>query len=88
MADSASMGAAKAPQKVGEALAELGSQAGEIAQAQFERLKVKAAELVHDGRERVQDMEQSLERYIADHPIKSMLIAASVGLVLGRCILR
>ena len=36
------------------------------------------------GREKVRQVEQSIEQYIREQPLKSMLIAAGVGLVLGR----
>lgn len=88
MAHNDPMEATRPLQTVAENLADMGSQAGEIAQEQYERLKAGAAELIHDGRERVQELEESLEQYIAEHPIKSMLIAAGVGLLVGRCLLR
>ena len=88
MAKHDSMAPAKPVQSVAEELAELGSHAGEVAREQYERLKADAAELAKDGRERVNELEQSLERYIVGHPIKSMLIAVGVGIVFGRCILR
>ena len=51
-------------------------------------MKTDAADMVHEGRERVEEMEHSLEQYIADNPIKSVLIAAGLGLLLGKTILR
>lgn len=80
--------ALKPTQTVTEDLKELGSRAGEMAQEKIERVKAGAAEWAEEGRERVEEMEQSLERYIAEHPIKSALIAAGVGLIVGRILLR
>jgi ElaB/YqjD/DUF883 family membrane-anchored ribosome-binding protein len=80
--------ALKPAQTVGEDLKELGSRASEMAQEKLEQVKAGAAELAEEGRERVQEMERSVERYIAEHPVKAMLIAAGVGLVVGRVLLR
>ena len=75
-------------QTVKEDLKELGGRASEMAQEKLEQVKAGAEEWVQEGRERVEQMEESLERYIAEHPIKSMLIAAGVGLIVGRVVLR
>lgn len=78
----------KAVQSVADDLAELGTHAGDLARQRYERMKSSASDLVQEGRERVEDMERSLEEYIADNPIKSVLIAAGIGLLLGKTILR
>ena len=75
-------------QTVTDDLQELGSRAGEIAQEKIGQLKASAANLAEQGRERVQEMEQSLEEYVVENPLKSLLIAAGVGLLVGRLCLR
>lgn len=80
--------ALKPTQTVTEDLKELGSRASEMAQEKLEQMRAGADEWAEEGRERVEEMEQSVERYIAEHPIKSMLIAAGVGLIVGRVLLR
>ena len=81
-------GSATKSQSVAEDLAELGSHAGDLARQRYERMKNDAAEMVQEGRDRVEEMEHTLEEYIADHPIKSVLIAAGIGFLLGKTILR
>jgi ElaB/YqjD/DUF883 family membrane-anchored ribosome-binding protein len=80
--------ALKPAQSVTEDLKELGSRASEMAQEKLERVKAGAAEWAEEGRERVEEMGESVEQYIADHPVKSMLIAAGIGLIVGRVLLR
>jgi len=46
-------------------------------------IKDQANEYYEQGRQRAQEWEQSLEDYVREQPIKSLLIAAGVGLVLG-----
>lgn len=69
--------------EVGEQLRDLGHQAREAAQAQYERLREHASEYYETGRERAKEWEQSLESYVREQPIKSLLIAAGVGVILG-----
>jgi len=39
--------------------------------------------LGQEGRERAQEWEQSIETYVQEKPIQSILIAAGVGILLG-----
>ncbi len=76
--------ASKTPRTVPQDLQELGSMAREMAQEKVEQVRAGAADLVRDGREKVRQAEHSIEQYIREKPLTSMLIAAGVGLVLGR----
>lgn len=69
--------------EVGEQLRDMGQQAREKAQAQYERLREHASEYYESGRRHAQEWEQSLESYVREQPIKSLLIAAGIGVVLG-----
>jgi ElaB/YqjD/DUF883 family membrane-anchored ribosome-binding protein len=40
------------------------------------------------GKERLQKYEQHFEDYVAEHPVKSVLIAAGTGLVIGWLVTR
>ena len=80
--------ATKNRQSVGEDLSELGSHAGELAQRRYKNLKSDAMHLANEGRERLEEMGESLEDYVAENPIKSLLIAVAAGVLVGRFILR
>jgi len=74
----------KTPRTVVQDLQELGGMAREMAQEKVEQVRSGAADYANEGREKVRQVERSIEQYIREQPLKSMLIAAGVGLVLGR----
>ena len=57
-------------------------------QDKVEPLRAGAADCVRAGQDKVQQVERSLAQYIREQPLKSVLIAAGVGLVFGRFWLR
>jgi ElaB/YqjD/DUF883 family membrane-anchored ribosome-binding protein len=63
---------------------ELGGMAREMAQDHVEQLRASASEYGEEGRDKVQQIERSFAQYVREQPLKSILIAAGVGLVLGR----
>src|SRR5690606_31745161 len=69
--------------EVKENLRDLGSQARAAAQEQYDQLRQQANDYYEQGRVRAQEWEQGVEDYIREQPVKSMLIAAGVGLLLG-----
>jgi ElaB/YqjD/DUF883 family membrane-anchored ribosome-binding protein len=80
--------------EVGQNLREMGQQARQAANEQIGQLRdtaadyyqqgrEKAAEYYQQGREKAVEFEQNLEGYIREQPVKSVLIAAGVGLLLG-----
>ena len=62
----------------------LGSTVRDTAQETVERLRAGAADSAREGRDKAQQVERSLAQYVREQPLKSILIAAGVGLVLGR----
>jgi len=74
----------KQARKVAEDLQELGGIAGQAAQEKVGQLRGNAADYYEDGREKVHQVERTFEQFIRDQPLKCILIAAGVGLVLGR----
>ena len=46
-------------------------------------MREQAADYYEHGRRRASEMEQSLEQYVQEKPIQSLLIAAGVGMLLG-----
>ncbi len=73
----------EAAREVGENLREAGGRVRDVATEQYEQMKHQAQEYYERGRERAREMEQSLEQYIQEKPIRSLLIAAGVGMLLG-----
>lgn len=70
-------------QQVGQQLREVGDQVRSTAQEQYEQLRTQASEYYETGRQRAMEWEQSLENYVREQPVKSLLIAAGVGVILG-----
>ncbi len=65
-----------------------GSTTRDTAQEKVEQLRAGAADCAREGRDKVQQAERSFAQYVREQPLKSILIAAGVGLVLGRFWLR
>ncbi len=74
----------KKPRTVVEDLQQLGGMAREMTQEKVEQVRAGAADYAKEGRDKAREVEHSIERYIREQPLKSMLIAAGVGMVLGR----
>ncbi|MSR60717.1 MAG: DUF883 family protein [Planctomycetaceae bacterium] len=63
---------------------EMGGIARDAAQEKFGQMQENASELCDQGRDKVRQAARSLEQYIAEQPLASVLIAGGVGLLLGR----
>ena len=74
----------KQARKVTEDIQELGGIAGDAARERLGQLRENATDYYEEGRERARQAERTFEQFIRDHPRKSLLIAAGVGLVFGR----
>jgi ElaB/YqjD/DUF883 family membrane-anchored ribosome-binding protein len=53
------------------------------ASEQYEHLRDTAGEYYEQGRRKAQEWQHGLEEYVQEQPIKSLLIAAGVGMLLG-----
>jgi ElaB/YqjD/DUF883 family membrane-anchored ribosome-binding protein len=62
---------------------DMGSQVRDAATEKFDDLRQQANDYYEQGRERARELEQSLESYVQEKPIQSLLIAAGVGMLLG-----
>jgi len=51
-------------------------------------LRSGVSEYLNRGKERLVQMEEGVEGYVQEHPIRSILIAAGVGVVVGALISR
>src|SRR5438045_231972 len=69
--------------EVGQNLRDLGGQARDAANEKYNQLRDQASQYYTQGREAAQEWEQNLEGYIQEQPMKAVLIAAGVGLLLG-----
>ena len=69
--------------KVARDVQELGSLAADSVADTVGKLKEQGRELLSQGKESAKKAEAQLERFIGDHPIKSILIAVGVGALLG-----
>lgn len=70
--------------KVRQDVQEFGGIARDVAQEKLEHLRDSAADYKDQGRDKVQKVERTIEQFIQDRPLKTVLIAAGVGLLLGR----
>jgi len=77
------MSNANAGQSAGDQVRETASQVRDAAQEKFNDLRDQAADYYEQGRQRAMEWEHSLEDYVQQQPIKSLLIAAGVGALLG-----
>ena len=55
----------------------------DAASEQYEHVRDTAEEYYNQGRDRAQQWQHTLEDYVQEQPVKSLLIAAGVGVVLG-----
>jgi ElaB/YqjD/DUF883 family membrane-anchored ribosome-binding protein len=70
--------------EVTQELQQMGSTAGDAVRENLGKLQDEASECYEQGRDQAYKAEQTFEQYIKDHPLKSILIAAGVGMFLGR----
>jgi ElaB/YqjD/DUF883 family membrane-anchored ribosome-binding protein len=69
--------------QVQQNLRDLGGQMKSAAAEQYGHLRDQASDYYERGRQAAEEWEQSLEEYVHEKPIQSLMIAAGVGLLLG-----
>jgi ElaB/YqjD/DUF883 family membrane-anchored ribosome-binding protein len=69
--------------EVGQNLRDMGGQVRDAANEKYNQLRDQASQYYTQGREAAQEWEQNLEGYIHEQPMKAVLMAAGVGLLLG-----
>ena len=62
---------------------ELGAIASDAAHEKLAQMRAEASDFCDQGREKVRYAARSLEQYIAQRPLTSVLIAAGVGVLLA-----
>lgn len=66
-----------------EDLADIQSAAKDLAQEQIEHLRGAASEYLDQGREKARELSETLEHRIREQPVRSVMMAAGAGVVLG-----
>lgn len=74
----------KQASQVGKDLQAMGSAARDVATERIEQWGENASEVYDQGRDKAYQVKGILEQFILDQPLKSLLIAGGVGLLLGR----
>ena len=75
---------AKQAKEVSEDVQEMGSIAKDVAQEKLGQLREDVSERCEQGRDKVHDVASTFEHYVRERPFQSILIAAGVGLLIGR----
>ena len=65
-------------------LKDMGDIVKDAAQEQLGQVRENATECYEQGRDKVHGVGCDFEQYVRDRPVKSVLIAAGVGLLFGR----
>jgi ElaB/YqjD/DUF883 family membrane-anchored ribosome-binding protein len=74
----------KQAEKLSDDALEMARMVRDLAQEKLQALIDSAAECDDRGREKVKNIETTIEQYFIERPFKSMLIAAGVGMLFGR----
>jgi ElaB/YqjD/DUF883 family membrane-anchored ribosome-binding protein len=69
--------------EIGQSVREIGSQVKGMAHEQVGHLRDRAQDYYQQGREKADEWRHDLESYVREQPMKSLLMAAGVGLLLG-----
>jgi ElaB/YqjD/DUF883 family membrane-anchored ribosome-binding protein len=69
--------------EMGSAASEQVNQLKESASEYYQQGREKAAEYYEQGRQKAMELEENLENYVREQPLKAVMIAAGVGLLLG-----
>jgi len=74
----------KKARKVKKDLEQMGGTAKDIAEEQLEQVGEIASEFYEQGRDKVHGVTCACEQFIRDRPVRSVLIAAGIGWLLGQ----
>jgi ElaB/YqjD/DUF883 family membrane-anchored ribosome-binding protein len=58
------------------------------AEEKLDQIRDSATEFYEQGRDKIYGAESAIEQYVRERPVKSILIAAGIGLVFGRFFMR
>jgi ElaB/YqjD/DUF883 family membrane-anchored ribosome-binding protein len=74
---------AGAAEKVRDQASQVAGQVRDAAREKYEELRDQAADYYEQGREKAHEWQHGVEQYVQEQPIKALLIAAGVGMLLG-----
>ena len=74
----------KQAKEVTQDLQAMGGIARDAANEQLGQMRDNASEYYEQGRDKAHQVKRTLEQFILDQPLKAILVAAGVGLLLGR----
>ncbi len=74
--------------EIRDTVQQMGSTAKDMAQAGWESARDTAADYLDKGREKATELEETLEIQIRSRPIRSILIAAGIGFLVGMVLKR
>lgn len=69
--------------EVGKNLRDMGSQIGDAAREQYEGFRDRTSDYFQQGRDKAKEWENSVENYIQEKPVRALLMAAGIGVLLG-----
>jgi ElaB/YqjD/DUF883 family membrane-anchored ribosome-binding protein len=69
--------------QVGQNLRDMGGQVRDAAKEQYDHLRQQATDYYEQGRNMAHEWENQLENYVQEQPVKALMIAAGVGLLVG-----
>lgn len=70
-------------QETGQNIREMGQMAREAAKARFDQAREAASDYYQRAKDKAMEWEEGMEDYVREKPVRSLLIAAGVGLLLG-----
>ncbi len=70
--------------EVSKDLREMGDTVRDAAQEKLGQVRENATEIYEQGRDNVHGVLCNFEQYVRERPVKSLLIAAGIGLLFGR----
>jgi ElaB/YqjD/DUF883 family membrane-anchored ribosome-binding protein len=68
---------------VKETASNVAGKISDVASQSYDRFRDTASEYYQSGREKAQHWQEEVENYVQEQPIKSLLMAAGVGVLLG-----
>ncbi|HZZ41572.1 MAG TPA: hypothetical protein VFE58_01420 [Tepidisphaeraceae bacterium] len=69
--------------QVGQQVRDVAGQYRDEAREQYDHLRQQASDYYDQGRQQAAEWQDSLESYVQEKPVKALLIAAGVGMLLG-----
>jgi len=69
--------------QVGQQVKDVAGQYRDQAREQYDNLRQQASDYYDQGRQQAAEWQEGVESYVQEQPVKALLIAAGVGMLLG-----